>query len=59
MQDMELQALVFALLDFGLALVPSLLSMPPSLPFGMEMFTLCHCIVEAYNLVLDFTGLYS
>jgi hypothetical protein len=52
--EMKLQDLVFALLDFGLALVPSIHSMPPFLPFGMGMFTLCHCRLEARKLMFYF-----
>jgi hypothetical protein len=39
--DMELWDLVLVLL-FALAWVPFLFSMPLYLPFGIEMFTLCH-----------------
>jgi hypothetical protein len=28
---------------------------PPFLPFGMGMFTLCHCILDVYNFLFDFT----
>jgi hypothetical protein len=51
--DMELQDLMFALLDFGVHLVPSLLSMPLFLSLGKGMFILCHCILEACNLFYD------
>jgi hypothetical protein len=37
--DMELHDLMFVMLGFTLA-------MSPFLPFGAEMFTLCHCILE-------------
>jgi hypothetical protein len=38
--DMKLEDLMFALLDFSLVLVSSLLSMPLFSPFGMVTFTL-------------------
>lgn len=41
MTDMELQDLVFAL-------VQAFLARPLFLPFGMRMFTLYDCILEAY-----------
>jgi hypothetical protein len=40
--DIEREDLVFALLSLGLALVPSLLSMPLFLPFRIWMLTLLH-----------------
>lgn len=53
---MELQELVFALLDFGLCL-DLLFLWYPIPPFGMGMFTLCHCVVKVNNLILILLGL--
>lgn len=38
--------LVFVLLTFSLALVQVPLTLPPFLPFGMEMYILYHCMLE-------------
>jgi hypothetical protein len=42
----KIQDLVFVLLGFGLALLPSLLSIPLFFPFGMGMLALYHCMLE-------------
>jgi hypothetical protein len=52
--DMELQDLMFSLLGLGLFLVQSLVSMHLFLPFGMEVFALCHCMLEVFKLFFDF-----
>jgi hypothetical protein len=39
---------------FDLALVLSVLSMPPFLHFGMRMVTLCNWILEVCNFLFDF-----
>lgn len=49
----ELQELMLALLDFGLALVP-FLSIPLFLPFTTGTFTLCHCFLELFNFLIYF-----
>lgn len=54
--EMELQDFGFALLDFCLALVQYVLTMPQFFPFGMVMYILCHCMLEVCNLLFDFTG---
>jgi hypothetical protein len=54
MLDMELQELMFVLLDFSLALLRSFLAILLFLPYGMGMFTLCQHIVEVCNLLSDF-----
>jgi hypothetical protein len=48
--------LVFVYMVFGLALIPSLLPVPPFVPFGMGMFTLGYCILEGCNFLLDYIG---
>lgn len=50
-----------AQLVFSLPLVQHFLTVLPSLPFGIVMSVLCHCILEMYILLfyLDFTGGYS
>jgi hypothetical protein len=53
MLDTELQDFMFALLGFGLALAQSFHSIL-FLPFGMGMFTLCHCILGIFNFLFDF-----
>jgi hypothetical protein len=55
--DVALQNVMLALLGFGLALVTSFLAMPPFLPFGMGMLTLCYWILKVYDVPFDFTGL--
>lgn len=50
---------VFALLDSGFALVQDLLTTLPFLPFGVEMYILCCYMLEACDLIVDFTGLCS
>lgn len=40
MPDMDLEYIALDMLDFGLTLLSSLLSMPPPLPFRMGVFTL-------------------
>jgi uncharacterized membrane protein len=55
--DIELQDLVFALLGFGLALIPpALLSMPPSLLSRMGMFTLSQVYGKYVTCFSIFTG---
>lgn len=54
MLDVELQIL-FAQLDFGLVLVPSLLSMSLFITCRMEMFNPCHYILD-YIACFDFYG---
>lgn len=51
--DMELSDLIFALLGVGLGLVPSILSMPSFLSFGMGIFPLYNYRLEV--LALSFT----
>lgn len=46
----------FVLMDFGLALVQDFLIMLIPFPFGIEMCTLCHCVLEVCNLPVDFLG---
>jgi hypothetical protein len=58
MQNIELQNLIFALLNFALALIPSFLSMPPFFHFEMEICTLYHCVLEVYNLFFFFLIFY-
>jgi hypothetical protein len=50
---------MFPMLCFGLALVPSLLSMLPFLPFrlGKGSVYLCHCMLKVY--FFNFTGVHS
>jgi hypothetical protein len=57
--DMELQDLVLALPGFGLVLVWSLLAIHLFVPFGLEMFILCHCLLEVCNLFFIFVGAHS
>lgn len=40
------RGLVFVLLTFSLALVQFPLTLPPFLPFGMEMYILYHCTLK-------------
>jgi hypothetical protein len=49
--------LMFSLLDFVLLLVLFFLSVPSFLPFGMEMFILCLCILKVCNLFSLLQGL--
>jgi hypothetical protein len=50
MLDTELQDLMYALLGFRLALVPSLLSVPPFPLFWNWECLLCCCILEVCKL---------
>lgn len=43
---------VYILQGFRLALLRSLFSMPSFFPFGMAMFTLCHFMLQVWNLPL-------
>jgi hypothetical protein len=55
--DMEYKDLMFANLDFSLALVLPLHSIPSFFPFGMRQLTLClfhHCVLEACSMLLNF-----
>lgn len=56
---MEKLSLEFALLVFDLALVQCFLTMPPFLPSGTVMTSLCRCALEECHLLFDFdlTGL--
>lgn len=56
--DTELQDLEFALLGFDLAFIQYFFTMPSSFPAFFETVTyiLCHFMLEACNLILDFTG---
>ena len=54
MLDMELQDLMFDVLDSSLALVP-LVSIPLFLNFGVRMFILCHRMLEVLRLIFIFT----
>jgi hypothetical protein len=56
MPDSELWHLVLALLGFSLALVPSFLVILLFLPFGVQRFTLQHCIFIARNFLSNFTA---
>lgn len=47
--------LVFALVDFGLALVQHFHTAVPFFPLGMGMCVLCHSILEMYILIFGFT----
>lgn len=40
----------FGVYPAGLALVHYLFTMSPSLPFGMAVYILCHCMLEVCNL---------
>jgi hypothetical protein len=51
MLDLELWGLMFALLSFGLALIPSFLVLSLFLPFGMGMFILYHSVLRACNFI--------
>lgn len=53
MQDIELQALMFALPGSNFALFQSFFAVPSFCSFGMERFTLCYCMLEVYARVLD------
>jgi hypothetical protein len=46
----------FALLGFGIALVPFLLFMSLFFPFGMGMLILSHYILEVCIFLFGFTG---
>jgi hypothetical protein len=57
-RDKELQNLIFALLvriAFVLFFLIRKNYILLFLPFGMGMFTLCHCMMEVSNLLFDFT----
>ena len=53
MQGMELQALMVLLPGFNLALFHSFFAVPSLPSFGMERFTLCHCMLEVYARVVE------
>jgi hypothetical protein len=55
-QTWSYEILMFALLHFGLALVPFLLFMSPLLPFWMGMITVSHWVLETCDFVFYFTG---
>jgi predicted membrane metal-binding protein len=59
MSDMELQGLMLSLLGFGLALVSPFFIIFLFLPFWDANFILCHCILEVYNFLFDFTEAHS
>ena len=46
--DLEIQSLEFVQLSFGLALIQYFLTMSFSLPFGIIMYILCHCVFWKY-----------
>lgn len=53
---MELQDLEFVLLGFGWSSFGLVfLAVSWFLPFGIAMYILCHCILEVYNFLFDFT----
>jgi hypothetical protein len=56
-RDRELWS--FSLLRFRVALLQYLLSIPPSLPFEMVVYILCHCTLEACHLLLNFIESYN
>jgi hypothetical protein len=56
--DMELQDLMFALLDFSLILTLSFLPILLFLRLGMGVLTQCHCMLGVCNLFV-FTGAHS
>lgn len=53
---MQMQGLEFALLGFSLSLAQYFLTVLPSLPVGMVMYILCHCMLEICGL-LFYSGL--
>jgi hypothetical protein len=58
MSGTELQDLMFALLQFGLDVEPTIPPFyAPILPFGMGMFNLCHFILGVCNLFVILQGL--
>lgn len=61
MSDMEIQSLEFVQLIFGLALVQCFLTMFSFFLLEKEMYILCYCMLEVYDLLstFDFTGDYS
>lgn len=46
----------FAVQGFELALVQYFFTISSFLPFEMVIYILCHFMLEACNLLLDFTG---
>lgn len=52
--DMEMQSLAFAQVIFTLALFHYFLTMFLFLPFGMEIYNLCHYILDVCNLLFVF-----
>lgn len=52
--DMALQNLAFALLGFYISLVQSFFSKIPILLIVNGNVTLCHCMLETYNMSLHF-----
>lgn len=50
---MELQDLMFHLLDFDLALIKCFLPKPQFFFLGARIFTLCHGVLELSNLCCD------
>ena len=49
-----MENLVFTLLGFVLDLVRHFLTVLHFLPSGVEMYILCHCMLEVCNLLFDF-----
>lgn len=58
-RDAELGVCHACFPSFGLSVSQCSLTMLLSFPFGMIMYILCHSIVEARDLLFDFTGAYS
>lgn len=52
--DVEMQSLGLTLLVLGLVLVEHFLTTLPFLPFGLVMYILCRCMLEACGLLSDF-----
>lgn len=48
--DMELQNLMIVLIDFSFALLRLFLAKPLFVHLRMEIFTLCHYMLKAFNL---------
>lgn len=57
MLDIELQDLMFSLLDLGIALLQYFLIMPGFYPLQMALFVLCQYMLEIYDLLLILKGL--
>lgn len=57
--SVEVQVLEFALPRSGLNLAQHFHTMPPLCPFGMVIYSLCHCVLEVHNLCFYFTGGYN